>query len=125
VLHEHLPSQAAASLAGAHPTCQPLGSSEHTQDQPGAELRPGHRSPAWQQLPPPLRAVPCVKREQFAVASSIAASGPSSLCWNGAIFLCFWLQSWEGLAVELADPEGCFPPYSGNLEDFVVKFLAE
>lgn len=124
-LHTRLPSQEAASLAGALPTCQPLGSSEDAQDQPGVERHLGHSSPARERLPRSPQTAPCLKREQFAAAASLAASGPSSLSWNGSIFLCFCLQSWEGLAVQLADPKGYFPSYFGNLQDFVVKFLAE
>lgn len=124
-LHTRLPSQETTSLAGALPTCQPLGSSKDAQDQPGVERHLGHSSPARERLPPSPQTVPCLKREQFAVASSLAASGPSSLCWNGSISLCFCLQSWEGLAVQLADPKGYFPSYFGNLQDFVVKLLAE
>lgn len=74
-----------------------------------------------EQLPPSLRQKP----QQFSGASSPAASDPSSLSWNGSIFLCFWSQPWEGLAVHLADPGGYFPSYFGNLENFVVMFLAE
>lgn len=108
----------AASLAGALPTCQPLGPSKHAEDQPGTERHLGHGSPARQPLPPPPWTVPRVKREPFLVAPFLAASSPSSLCWNRPTVLCSQLQSWEGLAVQLADPEGYFPSYFGNLEDF-------
>lgn len=63
--------------------------------------------------------------QRFAGASSRAASDPSSLSWSASISLCFWSQPWEGLAVQLTDPEWYFPSYFGNLENVVVMFLAE
>lgn len=123
-LHKGLPSQGAVSLTDVFPTCQPLGCSKHTQEQPGAELCLGHGSAAGAAATRSVT-VSRQKPQRFAGASSPAASDPSSLSWNGSIFLCFWSQPWEGLAVQLADPEGYFPSYFGNLENFVVMFLAE
>lgn len=123
-LHKGLPSQGAVSLTDVLPTCQPLGCSKHTQEQPGAELCLGHGSTA-EQLPPAPRQCRTPGHSSSPGASSRAASDPSSLSWNEPIFLCFWSQPWEGLAVQLVDPEGYFPSYFGNLENFVVIFLAE
>lgn len=114
----------AKELTHVPPTCQPLGCGKHTEEQPGAELCLGHGSTAGAAAARSA-AVPRLKPQQLAVASSLAAPGPSSLSWNGSIFLCFWSQPWEGLAIQLADPEGYFPSYFGNLEHFVVMFLAE
>lgn len=93
-LHKGLPSQGALSLADVLPTCQPLGCSKHTQEQPGAELCLGHGSAAG---------------AAATLSATVPLPQPQQLAW-GVFPCCFGSQQalleWTHLSVFLVTALG-------------------
>lgn len=82
-MHRGLPSRGAVWLTDVLLTCQPLGRSKHTQEQPGAELSLGHGSSAGAAAPCPNRGT---SLGRLPVLPRIPAASPGvhpSLCVSG------------------------------------------